>query len=152
MPMIELQGLSKSFRGKPALHEFSLSVERGEIFGLLGHNGAGKSTSLGILLGQVYPDAGEAFIGGVSVQRERAQALARTGAIFEAPRFYDYMSGWKNLEIFSSYTATVPPRGDRGGGGDRGIDVAHSRSGAELQPGHAPAARACAGACFRRRN
>jgi ABC-2 type transport system ATP-binding protein len=108
MPMIELQRLSKSFNGKPALHELSLSVERGEIFGLLGHNGAGKSTSLGILLGQVYPQGGEAFIGGVSVQRERARALARTGAIFEAPRFYDYMSGWRNLEIFSCYTAAVP--------------------------------------------
>lgn len=106
--MIELKSLTKSFKGKPALHDLSLTVERGEIFGLLGHNGAGKSTSLGILLGQVYPDAGEAWIGGVSVQRERARALARTGAIFEAPRFYDYMSGWKNLEIFSSYTAVVP--------------------------------------------
>ena len=106
--MIELKRLTKSFKGKPALHELSLTVERGEIFGLLGHNGAGKSTSLGILLGQVYADAGEAFIGGVSVQRERARALARTGAIFEAPRFYDYMSGWKNLEIFSSYSAVVP--------------------------------------------
>lgn len=106
--MIELKRLAKAFKGKPALHDLSLAVERGEIFGLLGHNGAGKSTSLGILLGQVYPDGGEAFIGGVSVQRERARALAKTGAIFEAPRFYDYMSGWKNLEIFSSYTAVVP--------------------------------------------
>ena len=107
MPMIELKSLSKSFKGKPALLELSLTVKQGEIFGLLGHNGAGKSTSLGILLGQVYPDKGEAFIGGVSVQQERSRALARTGAIFEAPRFYEYMSGWKNLEIFSSYTAAV---------------------------------------------
>lgn len=105
--MIELKSLSKRFRGKPALEDFSLQVQRGEIFGLLGHNGAGKSTSLGILLGQVYPDRGEAFIDGISVQRERARALAQTGAIFEAPRFYEYMSGWKNLEIFSSYTAVV---------------------------------------------
>lgn len=108
MSMIELRNLSKAFKGKAALHDVSLRVERGEIFGLLGHNGAGKSTSLGILLGQVHPGAGEAFIGGVSVQRERRRALARTGAIFEAPRFYDYLSGWRNLEIFSSYTAAVP--------------------------------------------
>lgn len=85
-----------------------MDVRRGEVFGLLGHNGAGKSTTLGILLGQVFPDAGEAFVGGVSVQRKRAQALARTGAIFEAPRFYDYLSGWKNLEIYTSYSARVP--------------------------------------------
>ena len=59
--MIRLQGLSKSFGGKPALIGLDLEVERGEIFGLLGHNGAGKSTTFGIMLGQVYPDAGEAF-------------------------------------------------------------------------------------------
>src|SRR6187551_3692178 len=107
--MIELHDLTKSFKGKPALHGLSLEVRRGEIFGLLGHNGAGKSTALGILLGQVYPDEGEAFIGGISVQRHRSQALARTGAIFEQPRFYDYLSGWRNLELFTCYSAAVPP-------------------------------------------
>ncbi len=106
--MIELKNLSKSFKGKPALHDLSLTVERGEIFGLLGHNGAGKSTTFGIMLGQVFADAGEAFIDGISVQRDRARALSRVGAIFEAPAFYDYLSGWKNLEIFTSYSAIVP--------------------------------------------
>lgn len=105
--MIELKNLSKSFKGKPALRDLSLTVERGEIFGLLGHNGAGKSTTFGIMLGQVFADGGEAFIDGISVQRERARALARVGAIFEAPAFYDYLSGWKNLEIFTSYSAIV---------------------------------------------
>ncbi|HSI12858.1 MAG TPA: ABC transporter ATP-binding protein [Chthoniobacter sp.] len=107
-PMIELRNLRKAFGGKPALHDLTLEVRRGEIFGLLGHNGAGKSTTLGILLGQVFPDGGEAFVSGVSVQQERARALARTGAIFEAPRFYDYLSGRRNLEIYTSYSARVP--------------------------------------------
>ena len=80
MEAIRLANLQKSFAGKPALHGLSFSVERGEIFGLLGHNGAGKSTALGILLGMVFPDAGEAFVGGISVQRERARALAKVGA------------------------------------------------------------------------
>ena len=106
--MIELRHLRKAFAGKPALHDLSLEVRRGEIFGLLGHNGAGKSTTLGILLGQVYPDGGEALIEGVSVQQERGRALGQTGAIFEAPRFYDYLSGWRNLEIYTSYSARVP--------------------------------------------
>ena len=56
--MIQLQNLQKAWRGKPALHGLSLEVRKGEVFGLLGHNGAGKSTTLGILLGQVFPDAG----------------------------------------------------------------------------------------------
>jgi ABC-2 type transport system ATP-binding protein len=105
--MILLENVAKAFKGKPALEGLSLEVHKGEIFGLLGHNGAGKSTALGIILGHVYPDRGEAFIDGTSVQRERARALARTGAIFEAPRFYEYLSGWKNLEIFSSFSAAV---------------------------------------------
>ena len=106
--MIELKNLTKSFKGRPALHGLSLKVEKGEIFGLLGHNGAGKSTTLGILLGQVLPGSGEAFVDGVSVQRDRGRALAKVGAIFEAPRFYDYLSGWRNLLIYSSYSARVP--------------------------------------------
>lgn len=106
--MVRLQSLKKAFHGRPALHDLSLEVPKGEIFGLLGHNGAGKSTTFGILLGQVFPDSGEAFIDGISVQRERGRALARVGAIFETPGFYDYMSGWENLRIFTSYTARVP--------------------------------------------
>ena len=106
--MIELRALQKSFQGKLALQGLSLEVPRGEIFGLLGHNGAGKSTTLGIMLGQVHPDEGEALIDGISVQKQRARALSRTGAIFEAPRFYDYLSGWRNLEIFTSYSERVP--------------------------------------------
>lgn len=105
--MIELRNLTKSFRGKPALRSLSLKVPRGEIFGLLGHNGAGKSTAFGILLGQIYPDAGEAWIEGISVQRDRARALARVGAIFETPGFYDYLSGWRNLEILAHYSGRV---------------------------------------------
>src|SRR4030095_16021508 len=108
--MIRIEQLSKKFRGRPALQRCSFGVQRGEIFGLLGHNGAGKSTTLGILLGQVFPDSGEAFIDGVSVQRNRGRALARTGAIFEAPRFYEYLSGWRNLLIYTSYSARVPQR------------------------------------------
>jgi len=102
--MLELESLHKSFGGKPALEGVSFRVEEGEIYGLLGHNGAGKSTTLGIILGMVAPDAGEARIGGVSVQRKRAAALRRVGSIFESPCFYEYLSGWENLRILTSYS------------------------------------------------
>ncbi len=105
--MIRLEHLGKSFQGRPALEDLSLEIPRGEIFGLLGHNGAGKSTTFGMLLGQVHPDRGEAFIRGVSVQRERGRALQRVGAIFETPGFYNYLSGWDNLRIFTGYTAKL---------------------------------------------
>lgn len=106
--MVRLENLSKSFRGRPALAGLSLEIQRGEIFGLLGHNGAGKSTTFGLMLGQVHPDEGEAFIAGRSVQRARREALRRVGAIFETPAFYEYMSGWHNLRFFVSLTGPCP--------------------------------------------
>ncbi len=102
--MLEARGLSKTFGGKPALRNVSFRLEKGEIYGLLGHNGAGKSTSLGIILGMVAPDSGEVEIAGVCVQKNRGKALAKVGAIFEAPAFYDYMSGWDNLKILMGYS------------------------------------------------
>ena len=107
--MIRIESLSKAFAGRPAVRALDLEVTRGNIFGLLGHNGAGKSTTIGMLLGQVWPDTGTLRINGHDVFRNRAAALARVGAIFEAPVFYDYLSGWRNLEILASYTAATPP-------------------------------------------
>ena len=108
--MLRLDHLSKSFHGKPALEPLTLDVAQGEVFGLLGHNGAGKSTTFGLILGQLHPSGGEAFIRGVSVQRNRERALARVGAIFETPAFYDYLSGWRNLNILTSLSGRVDRR------------------------------------------
>lgn len=102
--MLEIRSLSKKFGGKPALDNVSFRVARGEIHGLLGHNGAGKSTTLGIILGMVLPDAGDVTLGGVSVLAHRATALRKAGAIFESPAFFDYLSGWDNLRILMSYS------------------------------------------------
>ena len=103
--MIQIQGLQKTFGTRPAVKSLDLQVRRGEIFGLLGHNGAGKSTTIGMLLGQVWPDAGTLRIGGHDVFTHRALALSRVGAIFEAPIFYEYLSGWRNLQILAGYSA-----------------------------------------------
>ncbi len=103
MALIEVQHLTKSWRKeKPALDDVSFEVGYGQIVGLLGHNGAGKSTVLGITLGMVRPDGGEVRIGGHSVQQHRARALQQIGAIFEAPVFYDYLTGWQNLRVLCS--------------------------------------------------
>ena len=107
--MIELRHLTKRFGGRVAVDDLSLTVPRGEIHGLLGHNGAGKSTTIGMMLGQVWPSAGELRICGHDVTTHRRRALEKVGAIFEAPVFYDYLSGYQNLEMLVSYTASVPP-------------------------------------------
>ena len=111
--MLEIRGLHKSFGGKPALIDVSFSVARGEIHGLLGHNGAGKSTTLGIILGMVMPNAGDVTIGGVSVLTHRSQALRKVGAIFEAPAFYEYLSGWDNLRLLMGYSGGFDPKAAR---------------------------------------
>lgn len=103
--MIELRNVVKKFAGRLAVDNLSFTVPRGEIFGLLGHNGAGKSTAIGMMLGQVWPTSGEVKICGHDVQSNRQAALMRVGAIFETPVFYDYLSGTRNLEILSTYTA-----------------------------------------------
>ncbi|MEQ2008594.1 MAG: ABC transporter ATP-binding protein [Limisphaerales bacterium] len=107
--MIQLRGVSKQFGARWAVRDLDLAVPHGEIFGLLGHNGAGKSTAIGMMLGQVWPTTGELSICGHDITRDRAKALHRVGAIFETPVFYDYLSGRKNLEILSHYTAPTPP-------------------------------------------
>ena len=106
--MIELQNVTNIFGERRAVDDLSLTVSRGEIFGLLGHNGAGKSTAIGMMLGQVWPTSGVVKICGHEVAANRARALSPVGAIFEAPVFYDYLSGWRNLEILSAYTAPTP--------------------------------------------
>jgi ABC-2 type transport system ATP-binding protein len=111
--MLEASGLCKSFGGKSALADFSFRVGKGEIYGLLGHNGAGKSTTLGIILGMVMPDGGDVTIGGVSVLADRSKALRKVGAIFEAPAFYDYLSGWDNLRILMGYSCVFDPKAVR---------------------------------------
>lgn len=111
--MLEATGLYKAFGGKPALEDVSFKVEKGEIFGLLGHNGAGKSTSLGIILGMVAADRGDVTIGGVSVKADRAKALRKVGAIFESPAFFDYLTGWENLRQLVSYSCRFDPAAAR---------------------------------------
>ena len=75
--MIELRHVVKKFAGRIAVDDLSFTVPRGEIFGLLGHNGAGKSTAIGMMLGQVWPTGGEVKICGHDVQSNRhARAAA----------------------------------------------------------------------------
>ena len=105
--MIRLENLRKQFGRRPAVENLSLEIPEGALYGLLGHNGAGKSTTIGMMLGQVIPDSGRVLIDGHDVQRERALALREVGAIFETPSFYGYLTGRQNLKVFCSYSCPV---------------------------------------------
>lgn len=99
--LVEVQGLTKSFNGFLAVDDLSFSIDRGQIYGFLGQNGAGKSTTIRMLLGLIHPTSGEIYIGGENVKTNRRKVLNTVGAIVERPDLYGYLSAWDNLKIFA---------------------------------------------------
>ena len=98
-PVIETDNLTKRFGTVLAVDHLSLRVERGGVFGLLGPNGSGKTTTIGMLLGLVAPTDGDIrLFGGEPGVRD--EDLHRIGAIVETPSFYPYLSGRDNLRYF----------------------------------------------------
>jgi ABC-2 type transport system ATP-binding protein len=98
-PALQTVGLTKRFGERTAVDDVSLAVPRGTAYGFLGHNGAGKTTLIRMLLGLTRASAGSATVLGRPVPQERAEALARVGAIVEEPSFYSHLTGHENLEI-----------------------------------------------------
>lgn len=98
--MIHLQQVSKSFKGKPAVQNLDLRVQKGEILGLLGANGAGKSTTINILLGFLPPDSGEVKINEMDVNQDANKTRQAIGYIPENVNLYPYLSGLENLDYF----------------------------------------------------
>ncbi len=98
--MIRIQNASKSFKGNPAVRDLTLAVDEGEILGLLGANGAGKTTSIHLLLGFIRPDSGEVLVNGRDVADQPAEARKLIGYIPENVNLYPYLSGLENLDYF----------------------------------------------------
>ena len=101
-PVISARELSKSFKGVPAVTQLSFDISRGAVFGFLGQNGAGKSTTMRMLLGLVRPDHGSVYINGQRFSGPRRELLSHVGAIIESPDMYGYLSGWDNLRMMAS--------------------------------------------------
>lgn len=98
--MIQLQNVSKSFKGYIAIQNLNLQVEAGEIVGLLGANGAGKSTTINMLLGFLAPDTGTVKIDSKETSKETADVRQLVGYIPENVNLYPYLSGLENLDYF----------------------------------------------------
>jgi ABC-2 type transport system ATP-binding protein len=96
---IEARGLVKRYGHITAVDEVDLTVSAGDVYGYLGPNGAGKTTSLRMLLGLIRPDAGTAKLFGRDPLKEGVRALDGVAGFVEAPRFYPYMTGRRNLEM-----------------------------------------------------
>jgi ABC-2 type transport system ATP-binding protein len=106
-PPVETRGLVKCYGDITAVDHVDLTVERGDVFGFLGPNGAGKTTSLRIMLGLIRPTEGYARLFGRDPMISGARALDGVAGFVEAPRFYPYLSGRRNLRLLADYDDPV---------------------------------------------
>jgi ABC-2 type transport system ATP-binding protein len=119
--VIDTSGLTKRFGPVTAVDDLTLQVRRGDIYGFLGANGSGKTTTVRMLLGLVLATSGRAEVLGQPVPRASRSVLARVGALIEGPAAYGHLSGRQNLELMDA-------SGARASGGASGrrrrVDVA----------------------------
>lgn len=94
--VLSIQNLTKHFGKIKAVNDLNLEVQSGQVFGMLGPNGSGKTTTLGMLMGVTNPTSGKFFWFG---EEPTPQLRRKIGAVLEHPIFYPYLSGQKNLEL-----------------------------------------------------
>jgi len=100
--IIVAKNLFKRFGEIRAIDDLSFSVPEGKIYGFLGQNGAGKSTTIRMLLTLITPTSGKIEIFGLDLKKHRAEILKRAGAVIERPDLYKYLSALENLRLFAT--------------------------------------------------
>jgi ABC-type multidrug transport system ATPase subunit len=108
--LIQSEKLSKYYRSIHALYELDLNVQKGDIYGFLGPNGSGKTTTIRLLLGLIKPTSGLAMLRGQNVQKYPDKALDKVGSIVETPRFYSYLTGYQNLMLSGRLIPDFEPK------------------------------------------
>lgn len=108
--VIETKQITKVYGEQTAVNRVDLHVRKGRIYGLLGRNGAGKTTIMKMILGLTSITSGEADVFGKNVKGNEKQVYPRIGAIIETPGFYPNLTGTENLEIFAKLRGTTKPR------------------------------------------
>jgi ABC-2 type transport system ATP-binding protein len=109
-PVIQVRGLSHRYDVEPVLRNIDLTIEKGEIFGFLGHNGAGKTTAINILTTLITPTSGTATVCGFDVVSQRALVTACIGYLPAEVRMYGHMTAAENLEFFARLSGVAKPR------------------------------------------
>jgi len=110
MRVLEVSGLFKSFGEIKAVDGLNFTVYRGDIYGMLGVNGSGKSTTIRMILGLIAPQAGSISINGIKFDGQNLELKKNMGALIERPDFYRYLTAYKNLEILMKYSGIKPHR------------------------------------------
>ena len=101
MAVIKVENISKNFGTLKAVDNLSFEVEAGQVFGFLGQNGSGKSTTIRMLLSLIHPSSGSIELFGKSIQKNRASILEQVGAIIERPDLYPYLTATEHLQLFA---------------------------------------------------
>ena len=101
MSVIKVQNISKHFGSLKAVDDLSFEVKAGQVFGFLGQNGSGKSTTIRMLLSLIHPTSGQIEIFGKRIEKDREAILEQVGAIIERPDLYPYLSAREHLELFA---------------------------------------------------
>lgn len=108
--IIRVNNLSKQFKEITAVDDLSFTVNEGDIYGFLGQNGAGKSTTIRMLLTLVRPTSGTISIFGKELFTHRTEILKQVGAVIEKPDLYKYLSAFDNLSLFAKLSGIKPTR------------------------------------------
>ena len=101
MSVIEVQSISKQFGSLQAVDQLSFQVNEGEVFGFLGQNGSGKSTTIRMLLSLIHPSSGAINLFGLPLKKHRNELLEKVGAIIERPDLYPYLTAKEHLQLFA---------------------------------------------------
>jgi ABC-type multidrug transport system ATPase subunit len=99
--IIKVNNLSKQYRELKAVDDISFTVHAGDIYGFLGQNGAGKSTTIRMLLTLIEPTAGTIELFGKNLYSHRKEVLRQIGAVIEKPDLYKYLTAYENLSLFA---------------------------------------------------
>lgn len=108
--IISVNNLSKQFKEITAVNDLSFTVNEGDVYGFLGQNGAGKSTTIRMLLTLIKPTAGSIRIFGKDLLTHRTGILKQVGAVIEKPDLYKYLSAYDNLALFAKMSGIYPSR------------------------------------------
>ncbi len=106
-PVVQFRGVTKKIGSKTIIDNLTLDVPAGCVFGFLGPNGSGKTTTIRMLVGLMSPTSGDIRIEGQSIRTHFEQAISKVGAIVENPEMYKYMSGYQNLMHYARMSPGV---------------------------------------------
>ncbi|HEY2727329.1 MAG TPA: ABC transporter ATP-binding protein, partial [Parafilimonas sp.] len=107
-PVLSVQNLSKYYKNIKAVDDLSFTVNEGDVYGFLGQNGAGKSTTIRMLLTLIQPAKGSIELFGLKLSEHRNEILRSIGAVIEKPDVYKYLSAYNNLKLFARMSGIHP--------------------------------------------